>query len=108
MSTTPQRVVWFSCVAAVCAACQPLPLPSLPAPGPVSTAGQAISIAINHCVPANPKAWDVRDASLWKAKLEGDSWVATYTNYPRQYEIVTKVSAQTGAASPCTEYLVVT
>ena len=85
-----------------------LPLPPMPPPGAVTTADQAIRIAINAC---KPSAYDARDASKWQARLENEQWIASWSRAGSRRApagIVTKleikISAQDGQPDPCGQY----
>ena len=66
------------CLAAVLSACESnyplLPLPELLPLGPVTTAEQAIRIAINACAGNDTHEPRLRYVEWWKATRSGDQW----------------------------------
>lgn len=109
MSNGVSRLVWIMPLVLTLFGCQTsLPLPPLPPPGPVTTADDAIRIAINAC---NPSAYDARDANNWQARLHSDRWIASWSRAgmrraPRGVVTTIEVTihAQDGKPEPCGQY----
>jgi hypothetical protein len=85
-----------------------LPLPLLPPPGPVTTADEAIRIAINAC---KPSAYDARDSGKWQARLDNDQWIASWTRAGLRraplgivIRLEIKIHAQDGRPENCSQY----
>ncbi len=99
------RVLGTICLSAILCACESLP--SLPPPGPVTTADQAIRIAINKCTPTSDFDYGTRDVAGWNAQRQNDQWHLRFLGSHRSgatLELLVEIRPEDGEVLSCLDY----
>ena len=100
-------------LALLLAACE-TPLPPLPPPGAVTSADQAIAIAMNVCAAASRDP-HTHELKSWSAHPDGDRWIAFYRSpydndnwytFVRPAGIDAEIRASDGARLRCQDDIV--